>query len=133
MITISRADWNRRFPARDLYGGPLEMHEIDRVEMLALVHGGGMTPRWMSSADGDVTGDDGTLHLDANLWPPGTVVTVHVPKCPRCGHPAAMPYYRCDDGTCSDGDSRCAEHVWNGERWVMCDFDWDEWSRRKCG
>lgn len=86
----------------DTYAGP----KCDKVK-----------PRWECYAAGDMdSGVETVVRLHANVFPPGTKITISEPLCPKCGelrepaHPgrgAAVVVYK---GPC------------------RCGFDWDRWT-----
>ena len=92
----------------------MEYREIMRAEMAPDVYDGptcdGIRPRWVGSAEGDKdgpdeVGKDGTILFSAKTFPPGAVVTVSLPVCPKCGETADHIQWQCG-----------------------CDFDWREFA-----
>ena len=75
-------------------------------------------PRWMTSypKEGDEEeGETLKIELDARSMPPGTIVTITVPICPKCGDPADMMIPR-------EGHK--------GRKWpnCQCGFSWNKWA-----
>lgn len=101
--TIKRRETMRATMAPDVYSGP----DCDQH-----------TPRWIGSADGDMDGDgevgtDGTIRFAAHNFPPGTVITVSKPECPKCG---CIPQ--------DIGDQPDERGNWSAKWECECDFDW---------
>lgn len=66
--------------------------------------------RWHTHCDGDMDSEysDATLALDPKLFPPGTKISVEVPRCPQCDLPS--------------------EFVSEQTRLCDCGFDWKTWT-----
>ena len=91
------------------------------AEMKPYVYGGARSdehwPMWhvLHEDDTDEDTDDRIITLYPGTFPPGTIVTVQEPVCPKC---KSRPYFdmkwKClDDESCDD---------------ESCDFDWYEWA-----
>jgi hypothetical protein len=100
---------------------PIERRETMRATMDPDMYGGKecdeMTPRWRCYAHGDKDSDhqQEPLTLDANMFPPGTIISVEEPVCPKCNE-TREPIYK--DGKYLPGFApKC-----------RCGFDWDEWT-----
>lgn len=98
----------------------IRLRETMRAEMKPDVYAGPtcdqVEPRWWTYADGDKEGgyEHEPLALDAKLFPPGTVITVEEPVCPKCEEPRE-PNYK--DGKYLPGFAAKCD----------CGFDWDNW------
>jgi hypothetical protein len=97
------------------------LRETMRAEMNPDMYGGKecdqMEPRWWCYADGDKDGDFNhePLTLDAQLFPPGTVISIQEPTCPKCEEtrePINQPVL--------GGPTFLAK--------CRCGFDWDNWT-----
>lgn len=74
--------------------------------------------RWVGSAEGDKDGDGPIgplIELAANTFPPGTIVKVEEPECPRCG---SVP---------AGGPPRGGHRKWECD----CAFDWKAWAEEQ--
>lgn len=94
---------------------PAEYRETMRARQAPYVYAGKKCdqhrPRWVGCAEGDKDGDGdigATIKLAAKTFPPGTVMRIEEPLCPKC---RSVPY---DMG--------------NGRWECDCDFDWREWA-----
>lgn len=102
MSRIKRRQSMRAEMKPDMYGGP----EFDQME-----------PRWWTYAEGDKEGgfEHEPLTLDAKMFPPGTIISVEEPVCPKCEE-SREPNYK--DGEYLPGFvPKC-----------RCGFDWETWT-----
>jgi len=88
----------------------MEYFEIMRAEQKPDCYGGEncdeLIPMWDAYAEGDKESEhsDADIILKPKLFPPGTIVSVKIPCCPKCGVNAEI----CE-----------------------CGFDWKDWAQNK--
>ena len=94
-----------------------EYSQIERHEMKPDVYGGRKLdehiPMWNSYANGDM-GDETShkpLVFNPKDYPPGTIIEVKSPMCPKCGEVYENCMVRGHEGD--------------------CDFDWKQWAEDK--
>jgi hypothetical protein len=87
----------------------LEMHQVMWAEMSPDIYEEGTPGQWHSQCEGDMDSDHiEQISLDAKDYPPGAVVKVYLPCCPRCNQDAEM---------CASDEG--------------CDFNWQVWAECK--
>lgn len=77
-----------------------------------------LRPRWMTSYPKEGNEEDGEtllLKMPAQMFPPGTRVTIEVPCCPKCGDPADIK--GCDGKKYREWPD------------CNCGFSWSKWVR----
>jgi hypothetical protein len=95
----------------------MKYSEIERHEMQPDIYGGDKCdehiPMWNSYCYGDM-GEDTSfdpLIFDPKLYPPGTIIEVKTPCCPKCGEVFENCIIRGQPGS--------------------CDFDWKKWTEER--
>jgi hypothetical protein len=99
----------------------IKRRETMRAEMKPDMYGGAqcdqMVPRWWTYADGDKDGgfEHKPLTLDARFFPPGTVVSIEEPTCPKC------------EETREPNIQKGKYHPGFAAK-CRCGFNWDDWT-----
>ncbi len=101
----------------------IERRDTMRTEMKPDCYGGRsfseLRPRWWGYCEGDKEGDFTVdLKLASDTFPPGTVVIVQEPECPKCHEVPSRSLEKRSFKT-ENGDT-VTEHHWS----CGCDFDW---------
>jgi len=101
MSEIKRGETMTATMKPDMYDGP----ECDQME-----------PRWWTYCSGDKEGgfEHEPLTLDAKMFPPGTVVTVQEPVCPKCEETREPNYSK-------------GKYLPGFVPKCRCGFDWESW------
>jgi hypothetical protein len=95
----------------------MEYLEIERHEMKPDIYGGKNMdehiPMWNRYVYGDMGDDTGPdpLIFDPKDYPPGTIIQVSSPVCPKCGEVYENCMVRWQDGACN--------------------FDWTQWAEEQ--
>lgn len=103
---------------------PLIQHHLDQVwkmepDMYSGPRGDKARPRWMTSYPKEGVQEDGEtleLMIEAKSVPPGTIISIQIPECPRCGEIAT-------------------QNTPNkpGRNWpkCRCGFSWSRWAKEQ--
>lgn len=104
----------------------VERHQTMRAEMVADCYAGKkcdqIRPHWNAYCEGDKQDDDfdGPLVLDMRQFPPGTMVIVSEPVCPKCGEVRSPKFPQPKRGPIFA--KKCD-----------CGFDWEAWTHEQYG